>query len=228
MFRRLASSVRQCVAQMQEDVAVVIERDPSVIRKAEALLSPQLPALWLHRVAHEVYLRDHRAAARLISHAGRLISGGIEIHPGAKIGRRFFIDHGAATVIGETAIIGDDVTIYHQVTLGAVGWRRDNRRSPGERRHPEIGNRVIVGTCSAILGPVRIGDDVRIGAHAIVTEDVPAAARVHPCKCAVEMPAGDRAARGANGVPAQVAGGVPEKPSGNGTAVRSLAAERRP
>jgi serine O-acetyltransferase len=192
---------------MQEDVAVVMERDPSVIRTAEALLSPHLPALWLYRVAHEAYFRDHRALARLISHTGRLVSGGIEIHPGATIGRRLFIDHGAATVIGETATIGDDVTLYHQVTLGAVGWWRDNRRAPNERRHPALGNRVVIGASSAILGPVRIGDDARIGAQAIVTEDVPPGARVHPCNCAID---------------------VPVRPSGNGMAIRHEASGRRP
>lgn len=183
------TSARQRIAQLREDVAVVMERDPSVTRMTEALLTPHLSALWLYRVAHEAYLRDHRAVARLISYIGRLVSG-IEIHAGATIGRRVFIDHGAATVIGETAIIGDDVTLYHQVTLGAVGWWRDNLRPPNERRHPVVGHRVVIGACSAILGPVRIGDDARIAAHAVVTEDVPPGARVHSCKCSTDMPVG--------------------------------------
>jgi serine O-acetyltransferase len=207
IFRSLIASARQCIAQMREDVAVVIERDPSVIRTGEALLSPPLPALWLYRVAHQAYLHDHRALARFISYTGRLVSGGVEIHPGATIGRRVFIDHGAATVIGETAIIGDDVTLYHQVTLGAVGWWRDNRRAPNERRHPAIGNRVVVGASSAILGPVRVGDDARIAAHAIVTEDVPAGACVHAGKCAID---------------------VPGSPAVNGVAIRAGVFEQRP
>lgn len=169
---------------MREDVAVVVERDPSVYGTAEALLSPHLLALWLHRVAHAAHVRDHRFLARVIFLAGRQASGGIEIHPGATIGRRLFIDHGAATVIGETTVIGDDVTLYHQVTLGALGWWRDNLRAHGERRHPVIGDRVVVGASSAILGPVRIGADALIGAHTIVTDDVPPGARVEPSRCA--------------------------------------------
>lgn len=216
IFRSLTVPVRQCIARMREDVNVVMERDPSVIRSAEALLSPQLPALWLYRIAHQVYLRDHRALARLISQTGRMVSGGIEIHPGATIGRRFFIDHGAAIVIGETATIGDDVTIYHQVTLGAVGWWRDNLRAPNERRHPAIGNRVVVGASSAILGPVRVGDDARIGAHATVTEDVPPGARVRPCKCVIDVLASG-AGDTQTGASADVAD-VPAWGAGNGAA----------
>jgi serine O-acetyltransferase len=211
IFRSLTAPVRKCAARMREDVAVVMERDPSAISRAEALLSPHLPALWLYRVAHEMYLHDHRALARFVSYLGRLLSGGIEIHAGATIGRRFFIDHGGGTVIGETAIIGDDVTLYHQVTLGAVGWWRDIRRAPSERRHPAVGNRVVIGAGSAVLGPVRVGDDARIGAHAIVTDDVPPGARVHPCNGTID-------------VPAPAVGNA----ASNGAAIRSMASGRGP
>lgn len=102
---------------------------------------------------------------------------GVEIHPGAVLGRRVFVDHGAAVVIGETAVVGDDVTIYHQVTLGAVGWWRDIRRAEGERRHPVIGARVVLGVGATVLGPVHVGDDAVIGAQALVLADVPPGAR---------------------------------------------------
>jgi serine O-acetyltransferase len=174
--------VRSVIRRVREDLDVVVGRDPAVSGRMEALLSPQLPALWLHRAAHRRYRRDHRVLARLLSTSGRLLSGGVDIHPGARIGRRLFIDHGAAVVIGETAVIGDDVTIYHQVTLGAVGWWRDVHRAPGERRHPRIGDRVVIGANASVLGPVTVGDDAIVGAHALVVEDVPPGARVHgPC-----------------------------------------------
>lgn len=173
-LRKAVMRARECVERMREDVAVVVERDPSVHTTAEALLSPHLVALWTYRVAHEVHGSGRPVLARVISVVGRGLSGGIEIHPGARIGRRLFIDHGCGTVIGETSVIGDDVTLYHQVTLGALGWRRDNRRPPGERRHPALGSDVVVGANSVILGPVDIGDGVRIGAKAYVVDDVPA------------------------------------------------------
>lgn len=163
---------------MREDVAVVLERDPSVHSVAEAVLAPPLIALWTYRVAHLVHRSGRRVPARIISLLGRGLSGGIEIHPGARIGRRLFIDHGCGTVIGETAVIGDDVTLYHQVTLGALGWRRDARRPAGQRRHPQIGSRVVVGANSVILGPVLIGDDARVQPQSFVTQDVPAGALV--------------------------------------------------
>jgi serine O-acetyltransferase len=99
---------------------------------------------------------------------------GAEIHPGAVLGRRVFVDHGSAVVIGETAVVGNDTTIYHQVTLGAVGWWRDNRRTTGERRHPVVGARVVLGAGATVLGPVVVGDDAVVGAQALVVEDVPA------------------------------------------------------
>jgi serine O-acetyltransferase len=144
----------------------------------QALLHPALPALWSHRVAHNLDRRGHRFCARLLAYAARLASGGTEIHPSARLGRRVFIDHGAAVVIGETAVIGDDVTIFHQVTLGAVGWWRDQQREPGTRRHPVVGDRVVLGANAIVLGPVTVGHDALIGAGALVLTDVPPGSRV--------------------------------------------------
>ncbi|MFI7630889.1 serine O-acetyltransferase EpsC [Microbispora rosea] len=161
---------------LAEDLRTIVERDPSVRDRKEALLHPVLPALWLHRVAHRLHRRGRRVPARLLMLLARCVTG-VEIHPGAALGRRVFVDHGAAVVIGETAVVGDDVTIYHQVTLGAVGWWRDNLRAAGERRHPVIGARVVLGAGATVLGPVRVGDDAVIGARALVLGDVPAGAR---------------------------------------------------
>ncbi|WP_420709958.1 serine O-acetyltransferase EpsC [Streptomyces sp. NRRL S-340] len=158
---------------LAEDVRTIVERDPSVRTVAEALLHPALPALGVHRVAHLLHGRGARLTARALMTCARALTG-TEIHPGATLGRRVLIDHGAAVVIGETAVVGDDVTIYHQVTLGAVGWWRDNRRLPGERRHPVIGSGAVLGAGATVLGPVDIGDRAVIGAQALVLTDVPA------------------------------------------------------
>ena len=161
---------------LREDLRTVVERDPSVRTRREALLHPALPAVWVHRVAHRMHRRGWRISARLLMLLVRAITGA-EIHPGAVLGRRVFIDHGAAVVIGETAVVGDDVTIYHQVTLGAVGFRRDNLRPVGERRHPVVGAGVVLGANATVLGPVTVGDGAVIGAQALVIHDVPAGAR---------------------------------------------------
>ena len=157
---------------------MIVARDPSIRTRAEALLHPALPALWTHRAAHVLHIRGHRQAARILAYVARAATGGIEIHPGARLGRRVFIDHGAGVVIGETAVVGDDVTIFHQVTLGAVGWWRDGRREPGARRHPVVGDRVVLGANAIVLGPVTVGDDALVGAGALVLTDVPSGARV--------------------------------------------------
>jgi serine O-acetyltransferase len=170
--------IRDITDRVREDIAVVLERDPSVRSTGEALLAPHLIAMWLHRLSHTVHTAGHPVLARLVFLLGRQLSGGIEIHPGARIGRRLFIDHGCGTVIGETAELGDDITLYHQVTLGALGWRRDRERPHGERRHPKLGSGVVVGANSVILGPVDIGDNARIGAQTFVVDDVPANAVV--------------------------------------------------
>jgi serine O-acetyltransferase len=160
------------------DLDTIQERDPSVKSRTEALLHPAVPAIWGYRAAHRLHHRGLRRTARLLSAVARAVSGSIEIHPGARIGRRFFIDHGAGVVIGETAVIGDDVTIFHQVTLGSVGWWHDGKRPEGSRRHPEVGDRVVIGTGATLLGPITVGSDAVVGAQALVIRDVASGSRV--------------------------------------------------
>ncbi|HIC87132.1 MAG TPA: serine O-acetyltransferase, partial [Aquificae bacterium] len=122
-------------------------------------------AVWMHRIAHFLWKKNLKTLARFISHINRFLTG-IEIHPGAKIGKRFFIDHGMGVVIGETTEIGDDVIIYHQVTLGGVSTKKG-------KRHPTIGNNVVIGAGAKVLGPIKIGNNVKIGANSVVIKDVP-------------------------------------------------------
>lgn len=148
-----------------EDVACVATRDPAARGKLETLLTyPGVHAIIWHRLANWLWLHDRRFLARLVSWFCRFLTN-IDIHPGATIGRRFFIDHGAGVVIGETAVVGSDVTIYHGVTLGGVSW------SPG-RRHPTLEDGVIIGAGAKILGPITIGCNARIGANSVVIESV--------------------------------------------------------
>ncbi|KOG38831.1 serine O-acetyltransferase EpsC [Streptomyces decoyicus] len=175
--------------QMREDLDVVIERDPSISTRREGVLHPALPALWAHRVAHRMHRRGRRMSARVIAYFARRHTG-VEIHPGARIGRRVFIDHGSSVVIGETAVVGDDVTIFHQVTLGAVGWWNDNHRAPGERRHPIVGNGVVLGANATVLGPVTLGDGVLVGSMATVTQDIPPGGRVYAPASVVKRASG--------------------------------------
>ncbi|HEY5834282.1 serine O-acetyltransferase EpsC [Streptomyces sp.] len=160
-----------------EDLDIVLAKDPAAGSRLEVLLYPHIHALWTYRVANWFYRRNRRFMARALSMFGRWVSG-IEIHPGATIGRRFFIDHGSAVVIGETVRIGDDVMLYHQVTLGSVGWWRDLAGDLSERRHPELEDGVIVGTNASILGAVTIGARSLVGAHTVVMESVPPDSRV--------------------------------------------------
>jgi len=152
--------------RIKEDIKVVFERDPAARNIIEVLLCyPGLHAIWFHRIAHWLWTHNFRLLARIISHISRWLTG-IEIHPGAKIGRRFFIDHGMGVVIGETTEIGNDVTIYHQVTLGGTSTKKG-------KRHPTIGNNVVIGAGAKILGPVKIGNNCKIGANSVVIKDVP-------------------------------------------------------
>ncbi len=149
------------------DVRAVLRRDPAARTYIEVILAyPGLHALWMYRIAHRLWKRGSRLTARLISNLARGLTG-IEIHPAATIGHRLFIDHGMGIVIGETAVIGDDVTLYHGVTLGGTSLEK-------KKRHPTIGNRVTIGAGAKILGDILIGDDSRIGANAVVVRDVPA------------------------------------------------------
>jgi serine O-acetyltransferase len=158
--------------KLPETICVVFDKDPAARNLAEVLLYQGLHAILLHRVAHRLYQRGVPLLPRLISQFGRIATGGIEIHPGARIGRRFFIDHGTGIVIGETTEIGDDVMLYHQVTLGATGWWKD-KPNGRKKRHPTIEDRVTIGVGASILGPVTIGHDSKIGAMALVVESVP-------------------------------------------------------
>ncbi len=171
-------NARTLLRTITADLDMVLDRDPSIESRSEALLHPTVIAIWGYRVSHWLHLRGHRRGARLVMVVARLLTGGIEIHPGAQIGRGFFIDHGAGVVIGETVVIGDDVTIFHQVTLGAVGWWHDNQRPEGSRRHPKLGDRVVVGANATLLGPITVGHDSVVGAQALVIRDVPADSRV--------------------------------------------------
>ena len=160
------------------DLDMIRDRDPSVRSRTEALLHPAVLAIWGHRVAHRLHKRGLRRTARLLSAVARVLSGSIEIHPGAQIGSGFFIDHGAGVVIGETAVIGRDVTIFHQVTLGSVGWWHDLQRPTEARRHPRIGDRVVIGANATLLGPITVGDDTVIGAQSLVIRDVAGGCRI--------------------------------------------------
>lgn len=149
-----------------EDLDCVFERDPAARNRLEVLLTyPGLHAIFGHRIAHGLWRRGMRFLARWISYGVRMLTQ-IDIHPGATIGRRFFIDHGCGVVIGETATIGDDVTLYHGVTLGGVSWNAG-------KRHPTLCDGVMVGAGAKILGPVSIGRMARIGANSVVIQDVP-------------------------------------------------------
>lgn len=154
---------------LREDIRCVFERDPAARSSWEVLTCyPGIHALLLHRLAHWLWGNRVRWLARFTSHISRFLTG-IEIHPGAAIGRRFFIDHGMGVVIGETAEIGDDVTLYHGVTLGGTSWNKG-------KRHPTLGNGVVIGAGAKVLGPIRVGDNARIGSNAVVTKAVPAGA----------------------------------------------------
>lgn len=151
---------------LHQDIQAVFDRDPAARSKMEVLLCyPGLHAIWFHRVAHALWQRGHKLLARWLSHVGRFLTG-IEIHPGATIGPGFFIDHGMGVVIGETAEIGANVTLYHGVTLGGVSWQKG-------KRHPTIGDSVVIGAGAKILGPIEIGSHTRVGANSVVVKNTP-------------------------------------------------------
>ena len=153
------------ISTIKEDLETALQKDPAARSKVEVFLTyPGVHAVWNYRISHWLWQRNFKLLARIFSNRARRRTG-IEIHPAAKIGRRFFIDHGIGVVIGETAEIGDDVMLYHNVTLGA-------RRFASGKRHPSIGNRVIIGAGAKILGPVKVADDARISYNSVVLEDV--------------------------------------------------------
>lgn len=163
---------------LRDEIAAMMARDPAARSALEvALCYPGFHAIMLHRLAHRAWRRDWRLAARAISQIGRFLTG-IEIHPGARIGKDFFIDHGMGVVVGETAEIGDGVTLYHDVTLGGVAPSVDSESQRNRKRHPTLGDGVIVGSGAQILGPITVGDYARVGANAVVTKDVPRCATI--------------------------------------------------
>ena len=171
--------------KIKEDIKTVFERDPAARNVFEIITSyPGLHAIWLHRIANSLWKKKAKTLARIVSHLSRGLTG-IEIHPGAKIGRRFFIDHGMGVVIGETAEIGDDVLLYQGVVLGGTSFEK-------KKRHPTLRNNVVVGTGATILGAIEIGEGARIGAGSVVIKPVPPGATVV-------------------GVPGRVAGGKKEE-----------------
>jgi len=152
--------------RVREDIQTVFAKDPAARSLFDVVFCyPGLHASWLHRVAHFFWQKGLRFLARCISHMSRFITG-IEIHPGAKIGQRCFIDHGSNVVIGETSEIGDDVLIYQGVTLGGTSLEK-------KKRHPTIGNNVEIGAGAIVLGPIKVGDGARIAAGSVVVKDVP-------------------------------------------------------
>jgi len=152
--------------RLKEEIAVVFDRDPAARNTWEVVTCyPGFHAMLFHRLAHSLWNAGLKWLARLVSHLSRWLTG-IEIHPGATIGRRFFIDHGMGVVIGETAEIGDDCTLYHGVTLGGTSWNKG-------KRHPTLAKGVVVGAGAKILGPITIGEGARIGSNAVVVKDVP-------------------------------------------------------
>ena len=157
--------------RLREDISCVFDRDPAARNRFEVLTTyPGVHALLWHRVSHFLWRIHLKWLARMLAQLSRLLSG-IEIHPGAKIGRRFFIDHGMGVVIGETSVIGDDVTLYHGVTLGGTSWSKG-------KRHPTLGNNVVVGAGAKVLGPITLFDGARVGSNAVVVKDVPENATV--------------------------------------------------
>jgi len=156
-------------ARLREDIHSVFDRDPAARSVLEVLTCyPGIHAITLHRVAHWLWRQRLRWLARFVAHISRFFTG-IEIHPGATIGRRFFIDHGMGVVIGETAVIGDDVTLYHGVTLGGTSWNKG-------KRHPTLENGVVIGAGAKVLGPITMGAGAKVGSNAVVVRDVPAGA----------------------------------------------------
>jgi serine O-acetyltransferase len=156
-------------ARLREDISVVFDRDPAARNFFEVLTTyPGVHAIVIHRLSHRLWHLGLKWPARLLAHLARWLTG-IEIHPGATIGHRVFIDHGMGVVIGETAELGDDCTLYHGVTLGGTSWKKG-------KRHPTLGRGVIIGAGAKVLGPINLGEGAKVGSNAVVVKDVPAGA----------------------------------------------------
>jgi serine O-acetyltransferase len=181
----LAHYARRARSRIVDDLDAALARDPAAASRVDvALNSPGLHAIWVYRFAHRLWLRGGllKPVARIVMTVTRSVTG-VEIHPGAVIGHRFFIDHGMGVVIGETAEVGDDVMLYHGVTLGG-------RSMAKTKRHPTVGSRVTIGAGARVLGPVYIGDDVQVGANSVVVKDVPAGAIATGIPATIRFPQG--------------------------------------
>ena len=166
---RVMGGVMGVVASVREDLAAAHRRDPAATDDLAILLtSPGLHAIWTHRIAHRLWTRGAKLPALVLAQGARSATG-IEIHPGARIGRRFFIDHGMGVVVGETSEVGDDVMLYHGVTLGGRSMER-------VKRHPTVGDGVTIGAGARVLGPITLGEGAQVGANAVVVKDVPSRA----------------------------------------------------
>lgn len=153
-------------SRIKEDIQSVFDRDPAARTSFEVLTNyPGMHAIWIHRASNKLWRNNWKLLARLLSTFSRWLTG-VEIHPGAKLGRRFFIDHGMGVVIGETAEIGDDVTLYHGVTLGGTSWKAG-------KRHPTLCDNVVIGAGAQVLGPITIGKNGKVGSNSVVVKDVP-------------------------------------------------------
>ena len=162
----LIGSIKGCIEELKDDVRAVKERDPAAKSTVEVMLTYSgLHAVLAYRISHKLYKKNHFLSARMVSQSARFLTG-IEIHPGATIGKGLFIDHGSGVVIGETAEIGDNCTLYQGVTLGGTG------KDVG-KRHPTLGNNVMVGSGAKILGPFKIGDNSKVAANAVVLKEIP-------------------------------------------------------
>lgn len=181
--------------RLREDINSFMARDPAARGALEIMLCyPGFHALLFYRLSHWLWGLKLRLLARFISHVGKILTG-IEIHPGAQIGRRFVIDHGTGVVVGETSIVGDDVTLYHAVTLGGISPAVDSGSQVGMKRHPTIMDGAIIGSGAAILGPITVGEGARVGSNSVVTKDVPASVTAVGIPAQVIMPRDKRKAR---------------------------------
>ena len=196
MEKRLEHNLGTMVFKtLREDINGYLERDPAARGSFEVILCyPGFHALITYRFCHWLWKKRIFLSGRFLAHLGRILTG-IEIHPGAEIGKRFVIDHGAGVVIGETAIIGDDVTLYHDVTLGGLAPSIDSQAQVGQKRHPTLGDGVIVGSGAQILGPITVGSHARVGANSVVTKDVPGSVTAVGVPAKVVMPKDKQKAR---------------------------------
>ncbi len=180
---------------LREDIDGYLERDPAARGALEVVLCyPGFHALMTFRLCHWLWQKRFFLLGRFLAHVGRVMTG-IEIHPGAEIGKRFVIDHGFGVVVGETAVIGDDVTLYHDVTLGGVAPSIESQTQVGQKRHPTLGDGVIVGSGAQILGPISVGAHARVGANSVVTKDVPSSVTAVGVPAKVVMPKDKQKAR---------------------------------